>query len=130
MCQVRPSGIAPFYQFDLPRPYPPFYLLFAGNRISDVSKLLEVDQPGNAVLLGKPRDEALFVFTHARPRSFVTPVYSSTPAASLTPPSCSLPLFTKASALVILSAAGAKDLLLRFSLLALPAEQQVLRYAR
>src|SRR5712664_14922 len=68
--QIFPGGVTTFDQADLPQPLPALDLLLARNGVPDVCKLLEVDEPGDAIFAGEPRDEASFVFVHA-PRQVI-----------------------------------------------------------
>src|SRR2546430_385429 len=68
--QIFAGGVTIFDQADLPQPFPALDLLLARNGVSDVRKLLEVDEPGDAILAGEPRDEASFVLVHS-PRQVI-----------------------------------------------------------
>src|SRR5580765_4573538 len=65
LCQIRPGTIAGFDQLDLTRSHPSFDLFLAGNGLTDVVELFEVDESSHAISLGETRGQALLVFGHA-----------------------------------------------------------------
>src|SRR5262245_51985492 len=62
--QVEPAGIDTLDQPDLPFAPPTLERVFAGTRLEDRLKLLEIDESVNAEFLREPRHDLAFVFTH------------------------------------------------------------------
>src|SRR5438034_10770240 len=65
MRQVFPGGVALFNQSDLAGSNPALDLLLAGNGLTNVLQLLEVDQPSDVVLAREPGDQATLVLIHS-----------------------------------------------------------------
>src|SRR5207247_8836492 len=65
MRQVFPGGVDVFNQSDLAGSTPALDLLLAGNGLTNVLQLLEVDQPSDVVLAREPGDQATLVLIHS-----------------------------------------------------------------